>query len=101
MENSEKLLLLSQKDNVLVVCRGVKKGEVLHYGNEAYPIDKNITLGHKIAARDIEKGENIIKFNMSIGSAVSKIKKGEHVHIHNMKSDFIPTYTIEKQNNTL
>ena len=32
---------------------------------------------------------------MPIGSATRDIEPGEHVHLHNMKSDYLPTYTLE------
>ena len=97
MENSNKLIRLSESDNVLVVCNNLKKGEVLHYGKLSYSITEDILLGHKIAFKTIKKGEKIIKFNMSIGSATKDIDAGEHIHLHNIKSDFIPTYTIDNQ----
>jgi altronate hydrolase len=43
--------------------------------------------GHKYAARDIAKGENIIKYGQPIGHATEDIKKGEHVHTHNVKTN--------------
>jgi len=95
MENSKKILQLSENDNVFVACRNIESGEVLTYKESSYSIDKSIMLGHKIASTKILKGENIIKFNVSIGSATRDIKKGEHVHVHNISSDFIPTYTLE------
>jgi hypothetical protein len=97
MENSKKLILLSENDNVLVACQNIGKGELLKYRSHDILVKQTISLGHKIAARDIKAGEKIIKFNVPIGSAKGDIKKGEHVHVHNMKSDFIPTYTIENQ----
>jgi hypothetical protein len=30
-----------------------------------------------------------------IGSATQDIAVGEHVHLHNMKSDYIQTFTLE------
>ncbi len=51
-----------------------------------------IPLGHKIAARDIAAGEKIIKYGAPIGSAIRDIASGEHVHTHNLKSDYIPTF---------
>jgi hypothetical protein len=101
MENSKKILQLSENDNVFVACRNIESGEVFFYKESSYTIEKSIMLGHKIASRNISKGEDIIKFNVSIGSAVQDIKKGEHVHIHNIKSDFIPTYTLENQPNKI
>ena len=42
--------------------------------------------GHKIAVRDIHKGELIMKYGEEIGIATKEIKKGEYVHIHNLDS---------------
>lgn len=42
--------------------------------------------GHKYAQRDILKGEKIIKYGFAIGIASEDIKKGEHVHSHNLKT---------------
>ena len=43
--------------------------------------------GHKTALRDISAGEDIIKYGYPIGRAVVDIKKGEHVHTHNIKTE--------------
>lgn len=43
--------------------------------------------GHKIAVRDIKCGENIIKYGYPIGHATTDIKKGEHIHTHNCKTN--------------
>ena len=43
--------------------------------------------GHKYALRDIAEGENIVKYGMPIGHATKPIAKGEHVHVHNVKTN--------------
>ena len=43
--------------------------------------------GHKYALRDIAEGENVIKYGMPIGHATRPIAKGEHVHVHNVKTN--------------
>ena len=43
--------------------------------------------GHKYALRAIAAGENGIKYGMPIGHAVAPIAKGEHVHVHNVKTN--------------
>ena len=43
--------------------------------------------GHKTAIRDVKAGENIIKYGYPIGHAICDIKKGEHVHTHNIKTN--------------
>ena len=56
-----------------------------------------IPRGHKFALRDIAAGENIIKYGMPIGRATCGIRKGEHVHTQNMKTnlDGILEYSYE------
>ena len=45
-----------------------------------------IPLGHKIAMVDFNEGDTIIKYGHDIGKVVKSIKKGEHVHVHNVKT---------------
>lgn len=47
--------------------------------------------GHKYALRDIAEGENVIKYGFPIGIAECDIKKGEHVHSHNLKTSLSGT----------
>ena len=42
--------------------------------------------GHKYAVRDIQTGEQIIKYGFPIGVALQDIKEGEHIHSHNLKT---------------
>ena len=44
----------------------------------------DVPYGHKIAVRDIQMGEPILKYGERIGAASADIQKGEYVHIHNM-----------------
>ena len=55
--------------------------------NKLDNVEVNIEDGHKYAIRDIGINENIIKYGEPIGHAVCDIKKGEHVHSHNMKTN--------------
>ncbi len=45
-----------------------------------------IQLGHKIAMTDLNEGDTILKYGHDIGKVVKSIKKGEHVHVHNVKT---------------
>ena len=47
-----------------------------------------ISLGHKIALRDLAKGDPVIKFGVQIGHATRAIQRGQWVHLHNLASDF-------------
>ena len=48
--------------------------------------NNKIKLGHKIALKDIHKGEYIYKYGHIIGKASQDIKKGEWIHTHNLIS---------------
>ena len=45
-----------------------------------------IFLGHKIALQDFRVGDTILKYGHDIGKVISPIKKGDHVHVHNVKT---------------
>ena len=45
-----------------------------------------IQLGHKIAMVNLNEGDTILKYGHDIGKVVKSIKKGEHVHVHNVKT---------------
>ncbi len=79
-----KTLKINEKDNVAVMLDGENRG-------------------HKIALCDIKEGQEIIKYGYSIGHAVGDIKKGEHVHTHNIKTNLSGTleYTYTPKRNKI
>lgn len=93
------LLQLSPQDNVLVLIRSLAQGERFWIDGQPFQLETSLTLGHKVAACDIQEGEKIVKYGVPIGSAKSDIRQGEHVHLHNIKSDYIPTYTLDEGHN--
>jgi (2R)-sulfolactate sulfo-lyase subunit alpha len=46
----------------------------------------DVPIGHKIALRDLAVGDTVTKYGQDIGKIVAPVKKGEHVHIHNLKT---------------
>lgn len=63
-------LTIHPSDNVAVVLSG------------SGPVER----GHKVALRDIAKGEPIVKYGSSIGRAKEDIRAGEWVHTHNLET---------------
>ena len=49
---------------------------------------EHIPFGHKFALRALHAGDPVIKYGARIGTATQVIAPGEHVHLHNMRSDF-------------
>jgi L-fuconolactonase len=88
-----RLLRLAPADNVLVATVALASGTAVG----GVRIVTDVPLGHKVAARAIAPGERILKWGAPIGSATAAIAPGEHVHLHNMTSDYLPTYTLDKE----
>lgn len=85
---------LSPEDNIVVLARSVAAGKTVMLGNHPFKMSHALGLGHKLAARDIRAGEKILKYRVPIGSATEAISAGAHVHLHNLQSDYLPTYTL-------
>lgn len=79
-----KQIKINEKDNVAVMLEGELNG-------------------HKIALRDIKKGEDVIKYGYPIGYATEDIKEGEHIHTHNVKTNLSGNleYAYTPKRNTL
>ena len=90
------VMRLSPADNVAVALRPLKAGESVMLDGVAITIGRNIAVGHKLAARTIEKGEIILKYSCPIGTATYRIAAGEYVHTHNVASNYLPTYTLPR-----
>ena len=82
-------MIIDAKDNVAVAIEPIAKGDNAVYvceGREvSLPVLEDITIYHKLATRDIAKGEPVVKYGEHIGVASSDIKAGEHVHVHNVE----------------
>ena len=91
-DTDPRLLRLHADDNVLTVIRTLEPGDELVVEDTRAPVTARLPLGHKVAARAISAGEKIVKYGAPIGSATQPIAAGEHVHTHNLRSDYLPTF---------
>ena len=48
--------------------------------------ESDIPIGHKISLADLKPGDTVIKYGVDIGKVVAPIKKGEHLHVQNVKT---------------
>ena len=97
MTNTLPFLLLDERDNVLVVTRRVVLGDQLNIDGEIIEAMNDFPLAHKLARRPIRAGETVLKYGAPIGVATADIPRGAHVHVHNMKSGYTPTYTLDAE----
>lgn len=83
-------LMISPNDDVVVAITALKAGDEVSYMREEEPETlltvTDIPPYHKIAVRDLPCGSVVKKYNQIIGAATKEIRKGEHIHVHNMDS---------------
>ena len=82
-------MIIDGKDNVAVAIEPIAKGDTVTYLRDGQEFNltalEDITIYHKLATRDIAKGEPVVKYGEHIGVASCDIKAGEHVHVHNVE----------------
>jgi (2R)-sulfolactate sulfo-lyase subunit alpha len=91
--NYPHFLVHSPKDNVgVVVVEDLKAGTAMdgviteHDADTAVKSNHDIPIGHKVALKDLKKGDTVVKYGEDVGIVLKDAKKGDHVHVHNMKT---------------
>jgi altronate dehydratase small subunit len=83
-------IMINPQDNVATALRDIGADETVLVGvgteSNKITIRERIPFGHKFAAQDIQKGENVIKYGEVIGRASKDILAGTHAHVHNIES---------------
>ncbi|QZY54945.1 UxaA family hydrolase [Crassaminicella profunda] len=88
----KKMMLMGDKDIVATALDDIENADIVSImssdNQELYTMEakEDIPFGNKIALRNIEKGERIIKYNVPVGECIKNIEKGRLVHVHNVKS---------------
>lgn len=85
----EKFIILKPQDNVATALQDIKKNTVLTIDGVNITLNSDINFEHKFALKAIKKGELVIKYGVPIGIAYKDISLGDHVHMHNLKSQQI------------
>ena len=88
-------MVLAPGDNVAVAKTDLPANTTLEVMGQRVTLRAKILTGHKFAFKHVAKDERIIKYGAPIGKAMADIAPGEYMHIHNVESDYIPTYTLD------
>jgi altronate hydrolase len=83
------LIRLSEQDNVAVAARTIAAGTELEVGGGRVVALDAIPFAHKVALRPIAAGAQVVKYGVPIGRATVAIEPGRHVHVHNIRSDYV------------
>ena len=84
-------LIVEKNDDVAVVLEAIHVGDKVtyRYGDEERSVVSlsEVPVYHKVAVRDIKRGDHILKYSEKLGVATQDIKLGEHVHVQNLDSE--------------
>jgi hypothetical protein len=92
-ETDPRLILLSPDDNCLIAAARLDAGTQLMIEGERVTLARTIDLGHKVARRGLAKDDKVLRYGAVIGHVTEAVRRGEHLHTHNLESDYLPTYT--------
>lgn len=82
MKSDEALLVLSELDQVGVALKPLAPGDVVH----GVAIRTAIHPGHKVALRNLDAGEPVLKYGHPIGITTAPVQAGDWVHSHNLRT---------------
>ncbi|WP_118181465.1 UxaA family hydrolase [Paraburkholderia phosphatilytica] len=88
-----RLLLLSPDDNCLIAGARLDAGTPVEIEGERVTLAKTIELGHKVARHALASEAKVLRYGAVIGHVTEDVARGEHLHTHNLASDYLPTYT--------
>lgn len=90
MKGLVNMVVLSAEDNVGIALKSIAAGEMAQdMGGHELRSNQEIPQGHKISLLTIGKGDKIVRFGVPVGIAKATINTGEHVHIHNVRSQYL------------
>ena len=81
------IIKISDDDNVAVALASISEGVVLNIGNKSITVGQYIPMGHKIALRDFQEGEMVVKYGAPIGHTTKAIRQGFRVDETNIATN--------------
>jgi altronate hydrolase len=104
-------LKINPADSVVVCLQPKKKGETITVDGKTVILNQDTPAGHKVLIKNVQEGEDIIKYGYPIGHAKQDLKACDWVNENNLKTNLSGTleYTynpvdeelsIKKENRT-
>ena len=93
------MIQINENDNVVVALKDLETGQSIQVNDNSVVLKEDIKRGHKVAIKEIQENENVIKYGYPIGHATGVIQAGKHVHTHNTKTnlDGIKDYQFKQK----
>ncbi len=81
------LIHMNPRDHVATALSPLAVGETHRYDSGEVTLLDPIPFGHKVALCDIPAGADVLRYGAPIGHATRDIRRGEHVHTHNLATN--------------
>ncbi|MBF6639348.1 altronate dehydratase [Rouxiella silvae] len=81
------MIQIHSTDNVAVALRDLAEGEQVEIAGQIITLPQPVARGHKFALQPLESGQNIVKYGLPIGHALTAVALGEHIHSQNAKTN--------------
>lgn len=89
---SGSLILLHPDDNILICATAMDAGDPMDIDGRPCRTATAIPVGHKVARHALKAGDKVLRYGIAIGTMTAPAAPGEHVHRHNLASDYIPSH---------
>lgn len=86
------ILMHEKDDDVGVAVMDIKAGSEIGAATlEGVPVGsvkvtQDVPLGHKVALKPMAQDKPVIEYGQVIGRAMKEIGRGDHVHVHNIRT---------------
>ena len=84
-------LKINPADSVVVCLQPKQKGDVIEVDGLSITVNQDTPAGHKVLIKDVQQGEDIIKYGYPIGHARQNLKAGDWVNENNLKTNLSGT----------
>lgn len=78
---------INSADNVAVAINPAKAGSAAVIDGQEITVLEDVGSGHKMALRDMQEGEDVIKYGFPIGHLLAPVKKGGLIDHNNIKTN--------------
>ena len=83
LQAADLTIRLNPADDVVIARVEIPAGTALLKESNVR-LARTVPAGHKVAVREVKKGQPVRRYNQIIGFATRDIAAGEHVHVHNV-----------------
>ncbi len=81
-----RLIQIDSRDNVAIVTENAQKGTKL----EGIVLLQDIPQGHKVALRKLQKGEEVIRYGVTLGYLLEDVQQGSWINEHMLQLPDLP-----------